>query len=94
MAIRTFRDKASEAVFRGKRAKGVPSDLVRRLAVRLAVLDNAEGLNQLAALPGSNFEALAGDRQGQYSIRVNKQWRVCFRWRDGDAYDVEFVDYH
>lgn len=61
---------------------------------KLAQLDAAERLDDLRVPPGNRLEALKRDRRGQYSIRVNDQWRVCFRWRDGDAYDVEIVDYH
>ncbi len=57
-------------------------------------LHQAKTLNDLAALPGSRLEKLSGDRRGQYSIRINDQWRVCFRWKDGRAYDVEITDYH
>jgi toxin HigB-1 len=61
---------------------------------KLAIVDAATTLDTLGALPGNRLEALKGDRKGQYSIRINDQWRVCFRWKDGDAYDVEIVDYH
>lgn len=61
---------------------------------KLVALDAAESLDDLRIPPGNRLEQLRGDRAGQYSIRVNDQWRVCFRWRDGDAYDVELVDYH
>nr|VFJ43003.1 MAG: RelE-like toxin of type II toxin-antitoxin system HigB [Candidatus Kentron sp. DK] len=58
------------------------------------MLDAATDLNELRAPPGNRLEAFCGDRQGQYSIRINKQWRICFRWRKGGAHDVEVVDYH
>ena len=58
------------------------------------MLDAAETVEDLRVPPGSRLEKLAGDREGQYSIRIKDQWRICFRWRDGDAYDVEIVDYH
>lgn len=58
------------------------------------MLDAAETLQDLAALPGNRLEALRGDRQGQHSIRINDQWRLCFVWRSGDAYEVEIADYH
>lgn len=61
---------------------------------KLTQIHNASSLNDLRAPPGNRLEALTGDREGQYSIRINDQWRVCFRWKDGDAYDVEIVDYH
>lgn len=61
---------------------------------RLAFLNRVADLEELRALPGNHLESLSGDREGQYSIRINLQWRICFRWEDGDAYDVEIVDYH
>jgi len=61
---------------------------------RLEILDNAKTINDLIALPSNRFEALAGHRVGQCSIRVNQQWRICFEWKDADAYNVEIVDYH
>jgi len=68
---------------------------VQRLAQRkLAILDAAESLQDLRVPPGNRLERLSADRAGQHSIRVNDQWRICFRWRDGDALDVEIVDYH
>ncbi len=61
---------------------------------KLAVLDAAESLQDLRVPPGNRLEKLSGDRDGQQSIRINDQWRICFRWRDGDAHDVEITDYH
>ena len=69
-------------------------ELARRAQLRLVDLDVAQDLGMLAARRGNRLEALRGDRAGQWSIRVNDQWRVCFVWRDGNAYDVELVDYH
>jgi len=92
--IRSFRDKAAEKVFNRER---VPKfDLrIQRLAQRkLAILDAAEILDELRIPPGNRLEKLSGDRKGQHSIRINDQWRICFRWLDGDAYDVEITDYH
>ena len=68
---------------------------LRKTALRkLIMLDAAEILDDLRILPGNHLEKLAGERSGQYSIRINNQWRICFRWRGGNAFDVEFVDYH
>ena len=68
---------------------------VQRMALRkLLILDAAESLSDLEVPPGNCLEKLKGDRSGQYSVRVNRQWRICFRWQDGDAYEVELVDYH
>lgn len=92
--IRSFRDRETERVFRREtRTKFGPA--VARAALRkLLVLDAAENLADLRVPPGNRLEKLAGARSGQYSIRVNDQWRICFRWRESDSYDVEIVDYH
>ena len=92
--IRSFRDRKTEEVFRRERVRAIHPD-VQRLALRkLVILDAAESLQDLRVPPGNRLECLSGDRTGQHSIRVNDQWRICFRWRDGDALDVEIVDYH
>jgi toxin HigB-1 len=92
--IRTFRDKLTEALGAGKSPKRVPRDVAERAVRRLFLLDTVTRLEDLRVPPGNRLEALGGDRLGQHSIRINDQWRICFVWRDGDAYDVEFVDYH
>ncbi|TIS98362.1 MAG: type II toxin-antitoxin system RelE/ParE family toxin [Mesorhizobium sp.] len=92
--IRSFRNKVTEAVAGGKKLKGFPSDLVRAAQRKLFMLDNALVLNDLNTPPGNRLEALKGDRAGQHSIRINDQFRVCFRWVDGNAEDVEIADYH
>lgn len=91
--IRTFRCKETERVFRRERSRrfGNIEKVARR---KLRMLEDAERLEDVAAVPGNRLEALAGDRKGQYSIRINERWRVCFRWREGAAEDVEIVDYH
>ena len=91
--IKSFRDKRTEALYNGKRVKEFQSITVQAER-RLQVLDDATNLQDLKGLPSNRFEALRGDRKGQYSIRVNDQWRICFEWKDGDAYYVEIVDYH
>jgi toxin HigB-1 len=92
--IRSFRDKEAERVFLRERRTKLDHSL-RRVALRkLLLLDAAESLDDVRVPPGNRLEKLAGDREGQYSIRINNQWRVCFRWEDGDAHDVEIVDYH
>jgi proteic killer suppression protein len=94
--IRSFRDRKTEEVFQRERER-VPAlhPDVQRLAQRkLVILDAAESLQDLRLPPGNRLERLSGDRAGQHSIRVNDQWRICFHWRDGDAHDVEIVDYH
>jgi proteic killer suppression protein len=91
--IRSFGDKRTESLWNGRRVQAF--DAFRERAERkLAILDSATNLDTLGGLPGNRLEALRGDRKGQYSIRINDQWRVCFRWNEGDAYDVEIVDYH
>ena len=74
--------------------KGVPQEVLRVGNRKLLQLHNARSLNDLRAPPGNRLEALTGARAGQHSMRINDQWRVCFVWRDGDAHDVEIVDYH
>jgi len=92
--IRSFKDKTTEAVSTGKAPKGFPADLVRVAQRKLFMLDNATELTDLKVPPGNRLEALKRDRAGQYSIRINDQFRVCFRWADGGAEDVEITDYH
>ncbi len=92
--IRSFRDKLTADLAAGKAPKRVHRDLAERAVRKLFLLDTVTRLEDLRVPPGSRLEALSGERRGQHSIRVNEQWRICFMWRDGDAYDVEFVDYH
>ena len=91
--IKSFRDKDTEALYNGKRVRRFQAfaDQAER---RLELLDNAKTVQDLRGLPSNRFEALRGDREGQFSIRINQQWRVCFEWRNGDAYNVEITDYH
>jgi toxin HigB-1 len=92
--IRSFRDRETERLFRREPVRKLPPN-VRRVALRKLVrLDAAETLEDLRVPPGNRLEKLVGNRAGQHSIRINDQWRVCFRWKDGDAEDVEIVDYH
>lgn len=92
--IQSFRDKETEKLFRRERSKALPQDL-RRVALRkLVQVDAAVKLEDLKVPPGNRLEALAADRKGQHSIRINEQWRVCFVWKDGHAHEVEIVDYH
>jgi len=91
--IKSFHCKDSEALYDGKRVRKFES-CTTQAERRLEILDNATTINDLMALPSNRFEALGGDRAGQFSIRVNQQWRVCFEWKDTDAYNVEIVDYH
>jgi toxin HigB-1 len=92
--IRSFRNLAAAAAWERRFIKGVPNDIMKVANRKLVQIHNARSLDDLRAPPGNRLEALSGDRKGQHSIRINDQWRVCFRWRDGDAYAVEIVDYH
>ena len=92
--IQSFRDKDTEKLFRRERSKAVPPDVQRVALRKLAQLDAATGLRDLKVPAGNRLEALSGDRTGQFSIRINDQWRVCFVWKDGHAHEVEIVDYH
>ena len=91
--IRSFRDPDTEALFADVAVRRFRA--IERVARRrLLYLHRARVLADLAVPPGNRLESLKGDRRGQFSIRVNDQWRICFTWKDGDAYDVEIVDYH
>ncbi len=91
--IRSFRDRRSEALFNDYDVPRFRS--FERVARRkLLLLHQAQRLQDLKVPPGNRLETLKGDCKGQYSIRINEQWRICFRWKNGDAYEVENVDYH
>ncbi|MFQ5778780.1 MAG: type II toxin-antitoxin system RelE/ParE family toxin [Terriglobia bacterium] len=91
--IRSFRGQETERLYRRERSKRFRA--IERVARRkLAMLNAAVQLRDLASPPGNRLEALHGDREGQHSIRINDQWRICFVWREGDAYQVEIADYH
>ena len=92
--IKSFRDKTTEAVYNGESPKGFPADLVRVARRKLRYLNAADDLGDLRSPPGNRLEALAGDRKGQYSIRINDQFRVCSFWTAEGPADVEIVDYH
>jgi proteic killer suppression protein len=91
--IRTFRSSETEALFNRRRSPRFQSieSAARR---KLIMLNNAQSLQDLRVPPGNHLEQLTGERLGQYSIRINAQWRICFVWRDRDAFDVEIIDYH
>lgn len=91
--IRTKRDKGIDAILQGAVPKGFPPDLMRAAVKKLLMLDAARTVEALRSPPGNRLEALSGDRAGQLSIRINQQWRICFVWQNGDAFDVEIVDY-
>ncbi|MGC2322801.1 MAG: type II toxin-antitoxin system RelE/ParE family toxin [Terriglobales bacterium] len=92
--IRSFADAETERLWRTGRSKGLPGDLLGRAKRKLAILDGATDLRDLASPPGNRLERLHGGREGQHSIRINDQWRICFRWDNADALDVEVTDYH
>jgi toxin HigB-1 len=92
--IRSFADKETQRLFRGRKSKAVPTELRERALSKLLVLNAATNVEDLRAPPGNRLEKLRGDREGQYSIRVNRQYRVCFSWIGTDAHDVEITDYH
>lgn len=92
--IRSFASKETERLFLRMGSRRIPADLQRAALRKLAQIHSAGRLDSLRIPPGNRLEALSADRAGQHSIRINDQWRICFRWDDGDAYDVEIVDYH
>lgn len=92
--LQSFADKDTERVWRRERSRRLDATVQRAALRKLLILDAAEALGDLRIPPGNRLERLAGDRAGQYSIRVNDQWRICFRWSAAGADDVEIVDYH
>lgn len=92
--IKSFRSRETEKIWNGLRSKRLPQDIQQIARRKLRMLNNARSLNDLRAPPANRLEALRGSRGGQHSIRINDQWRVCFVWLDGDAMNVEIVDYH
>jgi len=92
--IRSFRTRETERIYRRETSRRFPASVVAAALRKLLILDGAESLQDLRVPPGNRLEALQGDREGQFSIRVNDQWRICFRWSEGDAHDVEITDYH
>ncbi|EQD48007.1 Plasmid maintenance system killer [mine drainage metagenome] len=92
--IKGYRDKRTASLGRGERVARLPQDIQRRARMRLDRINAAVRLEDLRIPPSHCLEALKHDRAGQWSIRVNDRWRICFHWENGDAYDVELVDYH
>lgn len=91
--IKTFKDKLTNEFYHGKRIKQWQA-FSRQVEKRMQILDEATCLDDLKYLPSNHFEALSGDRKGQYSIRINLKWRICFKWINNEPYEVEIVDYH
>jgi proteic killer suppression protein len=92
--LRSFRNKETEQIFLRQYSRRFPPELHPVAWKKLAMLDAAERLDDLRVPPGNRLEKLSGNREGEYSIRINDQWRICFRWREGNAYGVEIADYH
>ncbi len=92
--IQGFADRQTALIWSGRRTKRLPADMQASALRKLRLLNQARVLNDLRAPPGNRLEALKGERAGQYSIRINDQWRICFTWREGGPADVEIVDYH
>lgn len=92
--IRSFADRDTERLWEREPVRRFPADLRRVMLRKLGLVDGAVPLEDLRIPPGNRLEKLRGDRAGQYSIRINNQWRICFRWRNGNADDVAIVDYH
>jgi proteic killer suppression protein len=92
--IASFRDRETETIWEGRRSRRLPGDIQAVALRKLRLLNNARRLEDLRVPPANRLEALKGDRSGQHSIRINDQWRICFIWREGNAHEVEIVDYH
>lgn len=92
--IRDFADREAEKIWQGTPSRRLPGDIQHVARRKLRMLNSATTLDDLRIPPANRLEALKGGRKGQHSIRINDQWRVCFRWKDGDAHGVEIVDYH
>jgi proteic killer suppression protein len=92
--IKTFKNKETEKLFNRDYSKNLPTDIQRAAMKKLWMIDATPDINSFRVPPGNRLQLLHGDREGQYSIRINEQWRICFLWRDGNSYDVEIVDCH
>lgn len=92
--IITFADKETERIWSGRRSRKLPADIQERAQFKLNLIDAAETLDDLKSPPSNRLHDLKDDRAGQHSVSINMKWRICFVWKDGNAYDVEIVDYH
>ncbi len=92
--IRSFKNSATEKIFKRSHSKKIPNDIQRSAFRKLHMINRSQNINDLRIPPANRLEKLKGERAGEYSIRINDQWRICFIWKDGDAFDVEIVDYH
>lgn len=92
--IKTFKDAETEKIYQRERSRKLPSDIQQVALRKLRMINNSININDLRVPPANRLEKLSGNRQGQYSIRLNDQWRICFEWRGSDAFNVEITDYH
>ncbi|NCO65146.1 MAG: plasmid maintenance system killer [Candidatus Aquicultor secundus] len=92
--IKSFKDKETEKVYSREGSNKLPRDIQQVALRKLRMINNAKNLNDLRIPPANRLERLKGDREGQLSIRINDQWRICFVWQGGDAYEIEITDYH
>ncbi len=92
--IKSFHSKETEKIWKGEISTKLPTNIQRKARMKLRIINNSISLNDLTIPPSNQLEPLKGDRKGQYSIRINKQWRICFEWNEGNALKVEIVDYH
>ena len=92
--IKSFKDREAERIYTRRFSRKLPHDIQEIALRKMKMINNAVSINDLRIPPANRLEKLEKDRTGQYSIRINDQWRICFKWKDGDAYDVEITDYH
>lgn len=92
--IKTFKDAETQKIYRRERSRKLPPDIQQVALRKLRMINNSININDLRVPPANRLEKLSGDREGQYSIRINDQWRICFEWSGGDAFNVEIADYH
>jgi proteic killer suppression protein len=92
--IKSFKDREAERIYERRFSRKLPHDIQGIALRKMRMINNASSINDLRIPPANRLEKLDDDRAGQHSIRINDQWRICFKWKDGDAYDVEITDYH
>lgn len=92
--IHSFKCKETKGIWQGKRSRKLPSDIQQIARRKLRMINSAKSLNDLRIPPNNRLEKLVGDKAGIYSIRINRQWRICFEWVDGSVFNVEIIDYH
>ena len=92
--IKSFKDKETEKIYRQEVSRKIPRDIQQVAIRKLRMLNNTKNINDLRVPPANRLEKLSGNRAGQYSIRINDQWRICFTWKSGEAFEVEITDYH